>query len=330
LPLASRFDGRTEFEESQKWLKIFSSELSEYFEDWIPSNIPIQHIVERIKIPHVAYFSFGEKLPVLTHSVEDPESIGYAYALVASLLANDFQDSEKVLGVQPDLGYSGGGQIFDVFISYSSRDRQLARILADRLQNDGINVWFDEWEIRPGDIISKKINDGLEQSRILLGLITEKNTDYDFMERESLPFRNLSSDSRKFIPVVIGDARVPDAFEEFAYSKLTSLEDKKGYHKLLEACWRIRIDVSNDASKLLTLAFQDPRKSIIKVTTYEGLTIQANGINVVEPGDARSAAQWKSALQELIDNDLVQQSDSSGEVFAITLKGFGQRLQKPL
>jgi hypothetical protein len=40
--------------------------------------------------------------------------------------------------------------------------------LADRLKADGLRVWFDEWEIHPGDSTPAKIEDGLEQSRVLV------------------------------------------------------------------------------------------------------------------------------------------------------------------
>jgi TIR domain len=42
---------------------------------------------------------------------------------------------------------------FDVFLSHSSKDKAVVRELAARLRSDGLRVWFDEWEIQPGDNI---------------------------------------------------------------------------------------------------------------------------------------------------------------------------------
>jgi len=56
---------------------------------------------------------------------------------------------------------------FDVFLSHSSKDKEVVRAVAERLKADGLRVWLDDWEIRPGDSIPAKIEEGLEHSRVL-------------------------------------------------------------------------------------------------------------------------------------------------------------------
>ncbi|MEB3334808.1 MAG: toll/interleukin-1 receptor domain-containing protein [Cyanobacteriota bacterium] len=56
----------------------------------------------------------------------------------------------------------------DVFISQSSTDKPVARALAQRLRDAGLKVWFDEWIIKPGNLISVKSEAGLEHSAVLL------------------------------------------------------------------------------------------------------------------------------------------------------------------
>jgi hypothetical protein len=36
---------------------------------------------------------------------------------------------------------------YDVFLSHSAKDKAVVRLLAERLREDGLKVWFDEWEI---------------------------------------------------------------------------------------------------------------------------------------------------------------------------------------
>ena len=57
---------------------------------------------------------------------------------------------------------------FDVFLSHNHADKPKVRKLAERLKRAGLRVWFDEWNVGPGDIIALKVDEGLEQSRVLL------------------------------------------------------------------------------------------------------------------------------------------------------------------
>lgn len=53
---------------------------------------------------------------------------------------------------------------YDVFLSHSTADKDTVRDIAQQLKADGLNVWFDEWKIQPGDSIPSKIEEGLERS----------------------------------------------------------------------------------------------------------------------------------------------------------------------
>ena len=54
---------------------------------------------------------------------------------------------------------------YDVFLSHSATDKAIVRAIAHQLRADGLDVWFDEWEIQPGDMIGLKIEQGLEHGR---------------------------------------------------------------------------------------------------------------------------------------------------------------------
>lgn len=54
----------------------------------------------------------------------------------------------------------------DVFLSHSSRDKPVVRELAARLKRDGVRVWLDEEQIKPGDSIPAKVEEGLEHSHV--------------------------------------------------------------------------------------------------------------------------------------------------------------------
>lgn len=58
------------------------------------------------------------------------------------------------------------GRTFDVFISHASEDKdEVVRPLAKALQSSGLSVWYDEFELRIGDSLRRKIDKGLASSR---------------------------------------------------------------------------------------------------------------------------------------------------------------------
>src|SRR5215203_4989976 len=70
---------------------------------------------------------------------------------------------------------------YDVFLSHSSKDKDVVRELAERLKADGVRVWFDEWIIKPGDAIGIKINEGLRDSRVLVLSISANASESDWV-----------------------------------------------------------------------------------------------------------------------------------------------------
>src|SRR5882724_4212713 len=60
---------------------------------------------------------------------------------------------------------------FDVSLSHSMKNKAVARTLAERLRQDGLKVWFDERVLKAASSIPVKIEEGLEQSRVLVPCI---------------------------------------------------------------------------------------------------------------------------------------------------------------
>lgn len=97
LPILSRFDSREEFEISKQWLTRAADELAELYRDSLPGVVNRRDFLEVTKIPYQAYFSFGERLPVLEQGTLDPAGLGYAYETLAALIANKLNSAERLL-----------------------------------------------------------------------------------------------------------------------------------------------------------------------------------------------------------------------------------------
>ena len=63
-------------------------------------------------------------------------------------------------------GADPSGEVFDVFISHASEDKdEVARPLAEALRERGLHVWYDELELRIGSSLRRTIDRGVARSR---------------------------------------------------------------------------------------------------------------------------------------------------------------------
>ena len=68
---------------------------------------------------------------------------------------------------------SDEGKEYDVFISHASEDKDMVvRPLALALKDKGLSVWYDEFELKIGDSLRRKIDQGLSRSRFGIVIIS--------------------------------------------------------------------------------------------------------------------------------------------------------------
>ena len=64
-----------------------------------------------------------------------------------------------------------------VFLSHSSKDKKIIDRIFNEFQKNQIHAWYDKYQIEPGDSITEKINQGLDESDI--GIICISNNFLD-------------------------------------------------------------------------------------------------------------------------------------------------------
>src|ERR1700730_1131097 len=130
------------------------------------------------------------------------------------------------------------GFAFDVFLSHSTKDKAVVRAVAERLRGDGLRVWYQEWEIRPGDSIPAKIEEGLERSRVLVLCMSAQAFGSDWARLESGTFRvrDPLNKERRFIPLGLAAGPIKGSLAHSLYISCLAEEREKEYAKLLEAC----------------------------------------------------------------------------------------------
>jgi small GTP-binding protein len=125
----------------------------------------------------------------------------------------------------------------DVFLNYSSKDQEIVRPVAERLKDAGLKVWFDQWELKPGDDIEAKIEDGLANSRVQV-LCTSANalgSDWAELESYTLRFRDPLNKESRFITFRLDDIPVKESLAQFLWIDL-SQDLETAYAALVEAC----------------------------------------------------------------------------------------------
>src|ERR1035437_6991400 len=138
---------------------------------------------------------------------------------------------------------------YDVFLSYSAKDKAVVRAVAERLRNDGLSVWFDDWEIQPGANISAKIEEGLEFSRVLVLCISTNTSGSNWAQFEAgtLRFRDPLNAERRFIPLRLDDAPVSGSLVHLLYIDWRATDQEQAYRNLLQACRRAEVRAPDTA-----------------------------------------------------------------------------------
>ena len=80
--------------------------------------------------------------------------------------------------------------------------------------------------------------------------------------------------------------------------------------------------LSGEARLLLKEASMDDHGTILYVQTFDGTDIQTNGKRLIPEQNPRIVAQWESALNDLLNNDLIVGKGHKGEIYQVTSLGY--------
>ena len=118
-----------------------------------------------------------------------------------------------------------------VFLSYASQDAEAAQRICAALRLAGVEVWFDQSELKGGDAWDRQIRERIHDCRLFIALIsahTEARDEGYFRHEWKLAVERTHhmSDKKPFlVPVVIDDTReqgasVPDKLHEVQWTRL--------------------------------------------------------------------------------------------------------------
>ncbi len=118
-----------------------------------------------------------------------------------------------------------------VFLSYAREDSEVARHIAEALRAFGVEVWFDQNELRGGDSWDAKIRTQIKTCALFIPLVsqrTEERSEGYFRREWKLAIdrtHDMSGDKAFIVPVVIDETReseaaVPEEFMRYQWTRL--------------------------------------------------------------------------------------------------------------
>ncbi len=145
----------------------------------------------------------------------------------------------------------------DIFISYASADRQHARALSRRLEQEGWTVWWDR-HIPPGQSFAKVLEKALFTARCVVVLWSNTSRSSDWVQNEAAEGKRRGI----LVPAVIEETSLPFEFRRIQAANLVGWEKQLPGNELDQFLAAIdRVLSYEDSSQVpISDAFSDETK----------------------------------------------------------------------
>ena len=149
------------------------------------------------------------------------------------------------------------------FLSYNSLDRDVVRRVGAQMKLAGADVWFDEWEIAPGDSIPGKISEGLGSvdTFVLIWSESAEQSRWVKAELEGTLMEAIDDRSVHVIPTILDDTPLPPLLRPLKWVDLRDGDDSRAVNEIM--------GFATDQQRLLAIqAYLD--EAGIEVAYFEG------------------------------------------------------------
>lgn len=111
-----------------------------------------------------------------------------------------------------------------IFISYSYQDKNFVEWLKSNLSGLGLNFWHNQQEIKFGDNIKKKVEEGIQLSSAFILVLSSSsmNSHWVKYEMNSALLLNAIKKGITILPIKIDDSEVPPDLSGYTYADFSS------------------------------------------------------------------------------------------------------------
>ena len=126
------------------------------------------------------------------------------------------------------------------FLSYSHLDKDFANKIAKELQKNGVDVWWDKWEIQVGDSLIQKIfEEGLSECDIFLILISKNSVNSKWVKEElSAAIVSKLAGVKKIIPIIKEKCDIPLSLRSLMWVDLSE-DFSEGIRKITKSIFNV-------------------------------------------------------------------------------------------
>lgn len=134
-----------------------------------------------------------------------------------------------------------------IFLCHSSVDKPFVEKLANDLRKAGANVWFDKWEIKVGESILWRIEEGIRAQEYLAIILSPDAIVSDWVKTELGAVWSRQMNERRILvlPILYRDCDIPYILRDRKYADFRS-NYEKGF---LEICSAIGIEQEKTISE---------------------------------------------------------------------------------
>jgi hypothetical protein len=124
-----------------------------------------------------------------------------------------------------------------IFVSHNAKDKETARLLAGRLAERGIDVWFDQWEVRPGESITGGIDKGITDCDVFVLIWSGAARQSRWVDTEvrAAVRKRVDNDSFRLVPIMLDNTALPTLVADHRSFVLNDIVDLENIAKEIAA-----------------------------------------------------------------------------------------------
>ena len=136
-----------------------------------------------------------------------------------------------------------------VFLSHTSADKPFVEKLAGDLGRLGVEVWFDKYEIKVGESIFQRVDEGLRESEYFAIVLSPSALESEWVRSElsAAWHRKMLTGSNAILPILYQSCELPALLQPLKYADFRK-DYRSGLADLARVFGLRNIDVLDESS----------------------------------------------------------------------------------